>query len=101
MMMVIPAGLIHTFGIMAGNRKQGWLLFWMVFIIYIVAIVIVAIAEYQGNPLVNSILGGEQPNLEGKEVRFAPLVVYLDNNANLLHWILLQSSMRASVLLSP
>jgi potassium-transporting ATPase potassium-binding subunit len=69
-MMVIPAGLILTFGIMAGNRKQGWLLFWMVFIIYAVAVVIVAIAEYHGNPLVNSILGNEQPNLEGKEVRF-------------------------------
>lgn len=69
-MMVIPAGLILTFGIMAGNRKQGWLLFWMVFIIYAVSSVIVAIAEYQGNPLVNSILGNQEPNLEGKEVRF-------------------------------
>jgi K+-transporting ATPase ATPase A chain len=69
-MVIIPAGFIHTYGIIAGNRKQAWLLFWMVFIIYTLSIVIAAIAEYQGNPLINSILGGIQPNMEGKEVRF-------------------------------
>jgi K+-transporting ATPase ATPase A chain len=42
----------------------------MVFIIYVALIIITAIGEYQGNPLVNTILGGQQPNLEGKEVRF-------------------------------
>ncbi|ELR99886.1 potassium-transporting ATPase subunit KdpA [Gloeocapsa sp. PCC 73106] len=70
-MMIIPAGLIHTYAIFAGNRKQGWLLFWMVFIIYSICVLIVAIAEYEGNPLVNSLLGSAAPNLEGKEVRFS------------------------------
>ena len=69
-MVCIPASMIITYGIFAGNTKQGWLLFWMVFIIYVFLIVITAIGEYQGNPLVNNILGGQQPNLEGKEVRF-------------------------------
>lgn len=69
-MVCIPAALIYTFAIFAGNKKQGWLLFWMVFIIYVALIIITAIGEYQGNPLVNNILGGQQPNLEGKEVRF-------------------------------
>jgi K+-transporting ATPase ATPase A chain len=69
-MVCIPASLIYTYGIFAGNKKQGWLLFWMVFIIYVALIIITAIGEYQGNPLVNTILGGQQPNLEGKEVRF-------------------------------
>jgi K+-transporting ATPase ATPase A chain len=69
-MVCIPASLIITYGIFAGNKKQGWLLFWMVFLIYAVLIIITGIGEYQGNPLVNSILGGQQPNLEGKEVRF-------------------------------
>jgi len=27
-----------------------------------------AVSEYQGNPLVNSILGSEQPNLEGQRL---------------------------------
>jgi K+-transporting ATPase ATPase A chain len=69
-MMVIPAGLIITYGIMAGNPKQGWLIFWMVFILYAVLVGIAAIGEFQGNPLVNAVLGEQQPNLEGKEVRF-------------------------------
>jgi potassium-transporting ATPase potassium-binding subunit len=69
-MVCIPASLIITYGIFAGNTKQGWLLFGMVFLIYVFLIMITAIGEYQGNPLVNNILGGQQPNLEGKEVRF-------------------------------
>ena len=66
----IPAALIYTYGIFAGNKKQGWLLFWMVFTIFVVLIGITAVGEFQGNPFVNNILGGQQPNLEGKEVRF-------------------------------
>lgn len=69
-MVCIPASLIITYGIFAGNTKQGWLLFGMVFLFYVFLIVITAIGEYQGNPLVNNVLGGQQPNLEGKEVRF-------------------------------
>ena len=70
-MVSIPAALIHTYGIFANNRKQGWLIFGMVFIIYVVLIGIATVGEYQGNPQVNSLLGGiQQANLEGKEVRF-------------------------------
>ncbi len=69
-MMIIPAGLIHTYGIMADNPKQGWLVFWMVFILFAILITITAIGEYQGNPIVNEILGESAANLEGKEVRF-------------------------------
>lgn len=70
-MVSIPAALIHTYGIFANNRKQGWLIFGMVFIIYIVLIGIAAVGEYQGNPQINSLLEGiQQANLEGKEVRF-------------------------------
>lgn len=69
-MLVIPAGLIITYGILAGNPKQGWLIFWMVFILYAILIGITAVGEFQGNPLVNQVLGETQPNLEGKEVRF-------------------------------
>ena len=69
-MVSIPAAFIYTYGVIAGNTKQGWLLFWMVFAIGVILIGITAIGEYQGNPLVNAVLGGEEPNLEGKEVRF-------------------------------
>jgi potassium-transporting ATPase potassium-binding subunit len=69
-MISIPTSLIYTYGVIADNRKQAWLVFGMVFIIYVGFIIVTAIGEYQGNPLVNSILGSSQPNLEGKEVRF-------------------------------
>jgi potassium-transporting ATPase potassium-binding subunit len=69
-MVSVPASLIHTYGIMANNRKQAWLVFGMVFAIYVAFIGVAAVGEYQGNPLVNALLGGTQPNLEGKEVRF-------------------------------
>ena len=70
-MISIPTSLIYTYGVIADNRKQAWLVFGMVFILYVVFIIVTAMGEYQGNPLVNTLLGGSsQPNLEGKEVRF-------------------------------
>ncbi|MEH2409060.1 potassium-transporting ATPase subunit KdpA [Nostoc sp.] len=69
-MISIPAALIYTYGIFANNIKQAWLLFWMVFVIFVVLVGITAVGELQGNPLVNNTFGLEQPNLEGKEVRF-------------------------------
>jgi potassium-transporting ATPase potassium-binding subunit len=69
-MVSIPAALIHTYGKFANNKKQAWLIFWMVFSIYIVLIGIAAAGEFQGNPQINNLLGSVQPNLEGKEVRF-------------------------------
>jgi K+-transporting ATPase ATPase A chain len=69
-MISIPTALIHTYGIIANNRKQAWLMFGMVFILYVIFIIVVGIGEYQGNPLVNSLLGSQSPNLEGKEIRF-------------------------------
>ncbi|MBE9183349.1 potassium-transporting ATPase subunit A [Microcoleus sp. LEGE 07076] len=69
-MVSIPAALIHTYGIFANNKKQGWLIFWMVFSIYVFLISIAAVGEFQGNPLINKLLGSVQPNLEGKEIRF-------------------------------
>jgi K+-transporting ATPase ATPase A chain len=69
-MMSIPTALIYTYGIFANNKKQAWLIFGMVFTIFIVLVGIAAIGEYQGNPMINNLLGEQQPNLEGKEVRF-------------------------------
>jgi K+-transporting ATPase ATPase A chain len=69
-MISIPAALIYTYGLFANNIKQAWLLFWMVFIIFVILVLITASGELQGNPLINSALATDQPNLEGKEVRF-------------------------------
>ncbi len=69
-MISIPTALIYTYGIFANNRKQAWLVFWMVFVIFVFLIGVAAVGEFQGNTLINPLLGGQQPNLEGKEVRF-------------------------------
>lgn len=69
-MITIPTSLIYTYGVIAGNKKQGWLLFWMIFIIFAALILITAVGEFNGNPQVNQIIKANQPNLEGKEIRF-------------------------------
>jgi K+-transporting ATPase ATPase A chain len=69
-MVSIPSSLIYTYGIFANNKRQAWLVWGMVVAIFIVLIGITAIGEFQGNPLVNALLGNQQANLEGKEVRF-------------------------------
>ncbi len=69
-MVSIPSSLIYTYGIFARNKRQAWLVWGMVFTIFLVLMGITAIGEFQGNPLVNSLLGNQQANLEGKEVRF-------------------------------
>lgn len=69
-MISIPTSLIYTYGIFANNKRQAWLIFSMVLAIFLVSIIITSLGEYQGNALVNSLLGEQQPNLEGKEVRF-------------------------------
>ncbi|MEX0269284.1 potassium-transporting ATPase subunit KdpA [Leptolyngbyaceae cyanobacterium UHCC 1019] len=69
-MVSIPSAFIYTYGVVANNRKQAWLVYGLVLAIYITFIIIAGIGEYQGNPAVNTLLGSQQPNLEGKEVRF-------------------------------
>ena len=69
-MLCIPTSLIITYGIFAGNKKQGWLLFGLVFIIFVVMIGITSWGEFAGNSVVNKAVGNSLVNLEGKEVRF-------------------------------
>ncbi|WP_254174900.1 potassium-transporting ATPase subunit KdpA [Planktothrix pseudagardhii] len=69
-MVSIPTSLIYTFGILIQDKKQAWLLFGMVFLIYSGFIIITALGEFQGNPIVNNFLDQQAPNLEGKEIRF-------------------------------
>jgi potassium-transporting ATPase potassium-binding subunit len=69
-MLCIPTSFIYTYGVFANNRKQAWLVYGMVLAIYVGFVIATAIGEYQGNPAVNALLGGQAPNLEGKEVRF-------------------------------
>ncbi len=68
---LIPAGLTHTFGRMAGDRRQGWALFAAMAILFAGGAAAVYAAESAPNPALAG-LPVEQTagNMEGKEVRF-------------------------------
>jgi K+-transporting ATPase ATPase A chain len=73
----IGAALTHTFGKMAGDRRQGWVLFGAMGILFLAGAATAIWAEQNGNPGLTR-LGIDQRagamqsggNMEGKEVRF-------------------------------
>jgi potassium-transporting ATPase potassium-binding subunit len=69
LILLIPAGLTYTFGLMVGNTRQGWGLLAAMLFLLMVAFASLQWAETGGNPLVAK-LGVSGVNMEGKEVRF-------------------------------
>lgn len=80
---LIPAGLCFTFGLMVGDKRQGWAVFSAMAIVFVAMVGVAIWAEQSGNPaLTNS--GADQSivvttagdalqsggNMEGKETRF-------------------------------
>ena len=73
----LGAGLFYMFGKMVGDTRQGWALWAVSAIIFVVAIAVALPAEQIGNPLLSQV-GANQTvtayqaggNMEGKEVRF-------------------------------
>jgi K+-transporting ATPase ATPase A chain len=74
---LIPAGLTYTFGVMVGDRRQGWVIFSACSVMFLAGAFVCYWAEQKGNPELAK-LGVEtaatpgQPggNMEGKETRF-------------------------------
>jgi potassium-transporting ATPase potassium-binding subunit len=74
---IIGAGLTHTFGKMAGDRRQGWALFAAMGILFLIGAACAIWSEQRGNPQfaamgINQTASATQSggNMEGKEVRF-------------------------------
>jgi K+-transporting ATPase ATPase A chain len=75
--LLIPAALCYTYGVMVGDRRQGWSLLIAMMLIFITFLGLAVWAESRGNPILSS-LGVDQTttalnpggNMEGKEVRF-------------------------------
>ena len=75
--LLIPAALCYTYGVMVGDRRQGWSLLIAMTLIFITFLGLAVWAESRGNPDLSS-LGVDQTatalnpggNMEGKEVRF-------------------------------
>ena len=70
---VIPAALTNTFGRMVGRPSQGWLLLWVMIVLFVVALGLGTWAEQSGNPALAPAVGASSPNMEGKsDWRFQP-----------------------------
>jgi K+-transporting ATPase ATPase A chain len=75
--LLIGAGLCYTFGVMVGDRRQGWAILIAMLIIFVPLAIGAISAEQAGNPRLAA-LGVDQAaselhsggNMEGKETRF-------------------------------
>lgn len=63
--LLIPAALTYTYGVMVGSRRQGWAIFAAMLTLLLVGLSVMLIAEYTPNPVVGGVV-----SVEGKEVRF-------------------------------
>jgi K+-transporting ATPase ATPase A chain len=79
----LPMALIYTFGVWLKDRKQGWLIWGAMMLMFLVAFCICYGFEQAGNPILSQIPGlsidqghtllQSGSNMEGKEVRFGLL----------------------------
>jgi len=72
LILLIPASLTYTFGVMVKNTRQGWGLFFAMLLLLAAAFATLQWAESNGNPAISA-LGVEGGNMEGKEVRFGQI----------------------------
>jgi len=66
--LLIPAALTYTYGILIGSKKHGWILFFLMLFMWAAGLGISIYSENLHNPVVDA-----YPNLEGKETRFGIL----------------------------
>lgn len=66
----LPAALTYTYGKMARDTKQGWVLFAAMSVLFFAGVAAVYAAESQANPALAAARVVSEGNLEGKEVRF-------------------------------
>ncbi|MBL8969841.1 MAG: potassium-transporting ATPase subunit KdpA [Myxococcales bacterium] len=69
--LLIPAGLCHTFGKLVKDARQGWALLAAMTAVFVGLLGVCVWAELAGNPVLTALGVDATPgNLEGKEVRF-------------------------------
>jgi K+-transporting ATPase ATPase A chain len=69
LILAIPASLTSVYGRMVGNRRQGWAIYSAMLALFVIGVVVVAIAENHGTPAMEA-AGVHGFNMEGKEQRF-------------------------------
>jgi K+-transporting ATPase ATPase A chain len=80
LMLAIPFSLTYTFGKMARDQKQGWVVFAAMFVLWLGMLLIITPLEARGNPKLTTAGADQQVtalqpggNMEGKEARFGPV----------------------------
>jgi K+-transporting ATPase ATPase A chain len=74
--LLIPFALCYTFGVMVGDRRQGWAVLAAMLVIFIPLLLVCAWSEQAGNPALHALAlntssaGQSGGNMEGKETRF-------------------------------
>lgn len=75
--LLIPASLCYTFGVMVGDRRQGWAILAAMGVVFVAACGLAMAAEQGGNPVLARLGVDQSPselqpggNMEGKETRF-------------------------------
>ena len=77
--LLIPAALCYTFGLMVGDKRQGWTVLAAMVIIFLALVIPCVHFEQSGNPTLNALADQHetalQPggNMEGKEARLGPI----------------------------
>ncbi|HRE47701.1 MAG TPA: potassium-transporting ATPase subunit KdpA [Aggregatilineales bacterium] len=66
-LLLIPAALTHTYGLMVGSVRQGWAIFVAMLILFVIGLGVMLLAEYSPNPVYK---GVSAALMEGKETRF-------------------------------
>lgn len=70
-MWIFGAALPYTFGLFAKNKKQGWVIFSAMMILFLFFLSTVYFSEKAGNPAIHALgIDASQGSMEGKEVRF-------------------------------
>jgi K+-transporting ATPase ATPase A chain len=71
--LLIPMALVFAFGFYLKRRKMAMMFFGVMSVLFISFVTISASEEISGNTTFTEMLGmSQQPNMEGKEVRFGP-----------------------------
>ena len=63
--LLLPSALVYTFGVMVGDRRQGWSIWSAMFALFLIGFAVAWFAEVQPNPVT-----GLTSAMEGKEQRF-------------------------------
>jgi len=69
--LLIPAAFAYSFGVLVGDRRQGWMLIAAMALIFVPLMLVTVWYETQPNPRFDThVINSDSGNMEGKETRF-------------------------------